>query len=276
MIGLLKKSAVWASGAISVLFTFLPESFFSIRKWLISDIVVKNVKKTIGIDELNVFINRCLCFLLIWILAAVAYGLFSRFKWFVTVKGRNYAIRVEYGNLSFDECYTTHVGLNPEDIKPTSICGQYLQKNPNLNMQQLITNANISPESVKSKYQNKDRYKSGSIVQNGNDLLLAFAPLDASGRGRFSSRNEYITCLSIMWEELHKYYNQQDISISILGSGQTYIDDNSGTSLSQQELLDIIILSYKLSPHKIKYPHKLRIICRKSDGFSLNEIDSKI
>lgn len=79
-----------------------------------------------------------------------------------------------------------------------------------------------------------------------------------------------------MWEELHKYYNQQDISISILGSGQTYIDDNSGTSLSQQELLDIIILSYKLSPHKIKYPHKLRIICRKSDGFSLNEIDSKI
>lgn len=61
-------------------------------------------------------------------------------------------------------------------------------------MQQLITNANISPESVKSKYQNKDRYKSGSIVQNGNDLLLAFAPLDASGRGRFSSRNEYITC----------------------------------------------------------------------------------
>lgn len=58
MIGLLKKSAVWASGAISVLFTFLPESFFSIRKWLISDIVVKNVKKAIGIDELNVFINR--------------------------------------------------------------------------------------------------------------------------------------------------------------------------------------------------------------------------
>ena len=287
MIELLKKSAVWASGAISVLFTFLPESFFAIRKWLISDIVVKNVKKgTIEIDELNVFINRCLCFLLIWILTAVAYGLFSRFKWFVTVKGRNYTIRVEYGNLlkarkcrkviSFDECYTTHVGLNPGDIKSTSICGQYLQKNPNINMQQLITNANISPENVKSKYQNKDRYKSGSIVQNGNDLLLAFAPLDASGRGRFSSRNEYITCLSIMWEELHKYYNQQDISISILGSGQTYIDDNSGTSLSQQELLDIIILSYKLSPHKIKYPHKLRIICRKSDGFSLNEIDSKI
>lgn len=283
MIELFKKSAIWAFGVVSVLFTFLPESFFEIKKWMISDIVAKNVK--IEINELNVFINRCFCFLLIWILAAIAYGFFLKFKWFVTIKGKGYAIRVEYGNLlkakkcrkviSFDECYTTHVGMNPGDIKPTSICGQYLQKNPNLNMQQLITQANVSPESTKSKYQNKDRYKSGSIVQNGNDLLLAFAPLDVNGRGRFGSRSEYIACLSKMWEELHKYYNQQDISISILGSGQTYIDGNSGTSLSQQDLLDIIILSYKLSSHKIKSPNKLRIICRKSEGFSLNDIDTK-
>lgn len=287
MIELLKKSTVWAFGAISVLFTFLPESFFEIKKWLLSDIVAKNIKtETIETNELNVLINRCLCFLLIWFLAAIVYGLFLKFKWFVTIKGRDYTIRVEYGNLlktkkcrkviSFDECYTTHVGTNPGDIKPTSICGQYLQRNQNLNVQQLITNANISPESTKSKYQNRARYKSGSVVQNGNDLLLAFAPLDANGRGRFCSRSEYIACLSTMWEELHKYYNQQDISISILGSGQTYIDGNSGTSLSQQELLDIIILSYKLSPHKIKLPHKLRIVCRKSDGFSLNAIDSKV
>ena len=46
-------------------------------------------------------------------------------------------------------------------------------------------------------------------------------------------------------------------------------------SVDIYKLLDIIILSYKLSPHKINYPHKLRIICRKSDGFSLNDIDSK-
>lgn len=59
MIELLKKSTVWAFGAISVLFTFLPESFFEIKKWLISEIVAKNVKaETIKINELNVLINR--------------------------------------------------------------------------------------------------------------------------------------------------------------------------------------------------------------------------
>lgn len=284
MIELLRKSAVGAFAVVSALFTFLPESFFAIKKWLISDLLAKNVK-TIEINELNVFINRCLSFLLIWIMAAIAYGLFLKFKWFVTIKGKNYTIRVEYGDLlkakkcrkviSFDECYTTQVGMNPGDIKPTSICGQYINEHPNLNIKQILTNENVLPECTKSKYQNKDRYKSGSMVQNGNDLLLAFAPLDVNGRARFSSRSEYISCLSTMWEELHKYYNQQDISISILGSGQTYIDGNSGTSLSQQELLDIIILSYKLSSHKIKYPYKLRIICKKSNGFSLNDIDSK-
>ena len=170
MINLFKKSAVWAFGAVSALFTFLPESFFAIKKWLISDIVAKNLATgTIEIAEMNVFINRCLCFAAIWILAAVVYGTFLKFKWFVTIKGKNYTIKIEYGNLlkvkkcrkviSFDECYTTQIGTNPGDIKPTSICGQYLRENPNLNMQQLITNANLLPESTKSKYQNKDRYQ---------------------------------------------------------------------------------------------------------------------
>lgn len=265
---------------------FFTRFFFAIKRWSISDIVAKNVKTGImDIDELNVFINRCLCFLLIWILSALVCKILLVFKKSVTIKGKNYVIRVEYGNLlkakkcrkviSFDECYTTHVGMNPGDIKPTSICGQYLQKNPHLNVQQLITNAGISPAGTRSEYQNKDRYKSGTIVQNGNDLLLAFAPLNEDGRGRFCSRSEYIACLSTMWEELHKYYNQQDISISILGSGQIDVGKNSDTPLSQQELLDIIILSYKLSSHKIKFPNKLRIICRKCKGFSLNDIDSK-
>lgn len=98
MIELLRKSAVGAFAVVSALFTFLPESFFAIKKWLISDLLAKNVK-TIEINELNVFINRCLSFLLIWIMAAIAYGLFLKFKWFVTIKGKNYAIRVEYGDL---------------------------------------------------------------------------------------------------------------------------------------------------------------------------------
>ena len=83
-------------------------------------------------------------------------------------------------------------------------------------------------------------------------------------------------CLSILWEEIDKYYGQQDVCIPILGAGLTRFDGGSGASIPQQELLDMIIWSYKLSSHKIKAPYKLRIICRRSEDFSLDKIDSQI
>ena len=83
--------------------------------------------------------------------------------------------------------------------------------------------------------------------------------------------DEYIECLSEMWKQIEVHCSQTDVCVPILGSGLTLFE---GASLSQQELLNIMIWSYKLSPHKIKAPYKLRIICKKSDGFSLNEIDA--
>ena len=85
----------------------------------------------------------------------------------------------------FDECFTTSVGDFPADIKPTSICGQYLQKNPIQDMQSLINSVQLKPTNTKSKYQNKARYDSGKLVPNGDYLLLAFAKLDEDGLGGF-------------------------------------------------------------------------------------------
>ena len=204
----------------------------------------------------------------------------------VSIKGNNYKITVEYGDLlkmkkckkiiNFDECFSTHVGTAPADIKPTSICGQYLTANPNLNIQLLLSNSHLKPLKSKSKYQGKERYESGRIVPNGDDLLLAFAKLDKNGLGRFFTRDEYLECLSVLWEEIDKHYGQQDVCIPILGAGLTRFDGGSGASIPQQELLDMIIWSYKLSSHKIKSPCKLRIICRRDQEFSLDKIDSLV
>ena len=87
------------------------------------------------------------------------------------------------------------------------------------------------------------------------------------------TREEYLDCLSLLWKEIDKHYGQNDVCIPILGSGVTRID---GVSLSQQELLDMIIESYKLTTHKIKLPNKLYIVCKKQDDFSLNRIGENI
>ena len=284
MIDFIKKSIVAAFAVITGIFTFVPESAFASRVWITQELLNEcGWFSRFEVTDVNVVITRLACFLLVWIATAVVYALFLAFRRWTTIRGENYSIRVEYGNIlkkrnckrviNFDECYSTHVGDSTADIKPTSICGQYLIAHPDLDVQALIDVANITPARAKSRYQQKTRYDSGTIVPNGDDLLMAFAKLDDKGKGRFFSRDEYLQCLDLLWKELENHYSQKDVCIPILGAGITSFDGGSGASISQQDLLNMIIWSYKLSSHKIKAPHRLRIVCKKNSGFSINNID---
>ena len=284
MIDFFKKSVTGAFGIVTVVFTFAPESFFEKQKWITQDIL-QRCKWLSGLDtnDINITISRLACFFLTWIITSVVYKLFLVLCQRTTIKGQNYLVQVEYGNIlkkkkckrviNFDECFTTQVGEKTADINPSSICGQYLMKHPNLDIQKLIANANIKPAQRKSKYQKNICYDSGTIVPNGDDLLMAFAKLDEKGKGRFFSRDEYLRCLELLWKELENHYSQKDVCVPILGAGTTSFDGGDGASISQQDLLDMMIWSYKLSSHKIKSPHKLRIICKKNKGFSIDNID---
>ena len=91
--------------------------------------------------------------------------------------------------------------------------------------------------------------------------------------GKIFSYDEFLDCLSLFWKEIDKYYGQNDVCISILGSGLTRIGD---TSFTKQEFLDIIIGSYRLSRHKIKSSYKLHIVYKESDDLFLNKIGENI
>ena len=284
MIYLLKKSASYAFAIISAVFIFVPEVIFG-KNILISEAILKKVALEDYILEINIILNRIFTYAILWFVVALVYKAYLFLRKKVSIKGNNYKITVEYGDLlkmdkckkviNFDECFSTHVGNAPADIKQTSICGQYLKANSDLNIQSLLATSQLKPLKTKSKYQGKERYESGRIVLNGDDLLLAFAKLDKNGAGRLT-RDEYLKCLFTLWEEINIYYGQQDVCIPILGAGLTRFDGGSGASISQQELLDMMIFSYKLSSHKIKSPNKLRIICKKNEDFSLDEIGSSL
>ncbi len=268
----LKKSSMLALSIITIIFTFIPEKFFS---------QIKLAEKFS--DEINIILVRLLLFSIVLIVTTIASILYLYLRRCISIKGKNYIIKIKYGDIlkiknckkviSFDECFTVNVGNNPADVNPDSICGQYLQKNPIQDIQSLIDHVGLKPIKGKSEYQKKDRYKSGTIVPKNDDLLMAFAKLDKSGLGKFDSYNEYTEALSILWEEVNKYYGQKNVCIPILGAGVTRMN---GSELTQQELLDIIITSYKLSSYKIKTPYKLYIICKKQDGFTLNKIGETI
>lgn len=278
------KSSGWAFAIITGIFAFVPEHFFGQIEWLTPEFFVQcKSLATIDAYNINITISRLISFLVVWATTSFLYFLFLKTRTRITIKGDNYSICVEYGNIlkkkkckrviNFDECFTTQIGGATADINPTSICGQYLTLHPDLNMQSLIESAQVSPAQSRSKYQNKVRYDSGTIIPNGDDLLMAFAKLDEKGKGRFFSRDEYLQCLDLLWKELENYYSEMDVCVPILGAGTTSFDGGNGASISQQDLLDMMIRSYKLSSHKIKAKHKLRIVCKRDDNFSLNNIE---
>lgn len=282
---MLKIPSAYAAAFVSLAFSILPESFFGKHEWITGSLLEQcGLATVIEAQVLNIVIARLLFLLIVWLFLLLLFWLYLIIRRKVIIKGDNYSISVEYGNIfnarnckkvfSFDECFTTHVGEAVADVNPMSICGQYLTQHRNLDIEKLIQDAGVEPSSQPSEYKNMARYDSGTIVPNGDDLLMAFVQLDERGKGRFFSRDDYLRCLDLLWRELEYYYSEKDVCVPILGSGTTSFDGVSGASFSKQDLLNMMILSYKLSSHKIKDPHKLRIICKRSKGFSINRINA--
>lgn len=299
MIDFFIKNRTAAFGIIAFLFSLIPEACFTytcaIKNFIEQCGCFVNLLACLNIEDIedvqkvaqniNIIILRLILAFVVFIVVFVLQWILLKVRKSITIKGYNYFIVVEYGDIfkkkgckkviNFDECFTTHVGDTlTEEIDSNSICGQYLPSHPELNIEQLIAARKIQPALSRSKYQNKIRYESGTIIPYGDDLLMAFAPLNSKGKAQFSSRDDYLSCLKLLWEELENYYSEKDVCIPVLGAGTTSFEGISGTSISQQDLLDLIICSYKLSSHKIKAPHALRIICRKNIGFSINNISS--
>lgn len=260
-----KGSAV-AYAVLSFIFAIIPEDCFKL-----------SVKEDEWPDATIILINRIIICVIVLVLANIVYCIYRKMRKKVTIRGNNHIIQIEYGNLfaiksgkiviDFDECYTTRVGSAPSDIKPDSVCGQYLSKHPIVSMEKLINYAGVKAAKGKSEYNGQIRYTPGTIVPNEDFLLMAFAKLDKDGLGKLTY-DEYIECLNTLWQQIDKYHGTSDVYMPVLGSKITRFD----RELSQQELLDIMISSYRLSTKKLRQPYKLHIVCREREGFSLNDV----
>ena len=277
----LKRGLAWSVGAFSVLMTFLPESFFSFCN-IVKEEMLKNIS-WLDANTCNITLSRCLVFLGLLALSVLISWIYSLIWRKVKIKGNNYSIVVEYGDLlkkencqkviNFDECFTTKVGPSPANIKEDSICGQYLMQNPVLDVPALISASGVKPSRRKSKYRNLTCYEPGTIVPNGDNLLMAFTRLEESGSSKKFTVAEYLDCLSRLWEEIDKYYCNKDVCVPILGSGLARFENGNSSSIPKQELVDLMITSYKLSPHKLKSNNALHIVCWKpSDDFSMDKV----
>ena len=257
--------STFAFAIISAVFAFLPEDFFKYGiiqcDWSWTAIII---------------MNRILISCAIFVIANVVYCYYKKNRTSVVISGKNFSIIVEYGDIlqisegkkviNFDECFSTNVGHAPKDIKPASICGQYLAKHTTSDIENLIKQANIQPIGI-SLAHDKPSYELGTIVPHNDHFLMAFTKLDQDGLSRMTY-NQYLECLNNLWMQIDKFHGTDDVYIPILGSKITRFDKE----LTQQNLLNIMVASYLLSPYKMKHPCALHIVCRKREGFSLNAV----
>lgn len=104
----------------------------------------------------------------------------------------------------------------------------------------------------------KTQYKLGSIFKYESQYLLtAFSRFDEKNRA-YLSMQDYISCLLEFWNEIDIIYAGRTIVIPLLGSGITRF--RGYENVSEQELLELLLWSFKVSRIRFRYPSKVSIV----------------
>lgn len=110
---------------------------------------------------------------------------------------------------------------------------------------------------LKRKEGKQQKYSLGQIHCINDWFLLSFSRFNKKNEAELMV-NEYATCLLEMWKNLNCKYAQNDIYIPLLGARITRIRDNM--AIPDQDLLEIILSTLKISMVTFKEPSKINIV----------------
>ena len=116
------------------------------------------------------------------------------------------------------------------------------------------------------------RYKIGTICPYKDYLLTAFSKFDENNRAQLTMP-EYLEFLINFWDNVNKLYAQQNVSTPIFGSGITRIKGHK--TISDEDLLKIMLWTFRISEMRFKYPAKLTVVVHKAKIEKINLLDIK-
>ena len=174
----------------------------------------------------------------------------------------------EYFDTQVDEHVISSNTLNGEYIKNYVMNIKVLNQDIKKKLKDKVININTSRKTGK-----KIIYKLGTVFKHNKFFLVAFSHFDKYNKANLSMC-DYMDCLLEMWNEIDRYYNGETVVLPLLGGGITRFKEQA---LSEQELLEILLWSFKLSRVKFKYPSKLKIILHKNiiDKINLYKIKNE-
>lgn len=166
--------------------------------------------------------------------------------------------------IAFNEYFDTTV--DDKIIAKKSLNGQFIlnhiddvaKLNSDIESDDDLKNSIVEKE-VKRKQGKMNQYKLGSsILINDEYILTAFSRFNKNNQAELTIQ-EYVNFLLTFWNEINRLYAQRSVTVPVFGSGITRFK-NGFEDIDINELLRIMIWTFKVSKIKFAYPAKLTII----------------
>ena len=116
------------------------------------------------------------------------------------------------------------------------------------------------------------QFSIGTICVYNDYLLTSFSKFDENNRA-FLTMPEYLGFLINFWDRVNKVYAQKCVSVPIFGSGITRIKEHK--NISDEDLLKIMLWTFRISEMRFKYPAKLTIVIHAGKMDRINLLDIK-
>ena len=116
------------------------------------------------------------------------------------------------------------------------------------------------------------RHQIGTICIYKDFLLTAFSKFDDDNKAVLTMP-EYLEFLINFWDKVNNVYAQQSVSTPIFGSGITRIKGHK--NISDEDLLKIMLWTFRISEMRFKYPAKLTVVIHKDKIDKINLLDIK-
>lgn len=180
--------------------------------------------------------------------------------------------------IAFNEYFDTQV--DNRIISEVSLNGIFIKKHLGLPISELdrhienyaFDKSEIIEHNPGRHLGKKMRYHLGTICVFKDYLLTAFSKFDENNRAELTMP-QYLEFLINFWDKVNNIYGQQNVSTAIFGSGITRIKGHK--TISDEDLLKIMLWTFRISEMRFKYPARLTIVIHKDKIDKINLLDIK-
>lgn len=116
------------------------------------------------------------------------------------------------------------------------------------------------------------KFKLSTVFVYEGFILTAFSKFDDHNKATLTMP-EYIEFLINFWDRVNRIYAQKSVSVPVFGSGITRIKEHK--NISDEDLLKIMLWTFKLSEMKFKHPAKLTIVIHEDKISQINLFNIK-